>query len=187
ALPISFIEDPIWNKFRAQFLANWINEDIEAFREIAGKNAYCAVDYLDADEGSMIKRNGNPEEFLANINSANIIQINWSWYFPDDKPNQKAYDRVHSINKKYNKNWTIAEHMTFNGSDFNHFSKERLNEILLNTLAQGNKFGWEFVSIENSTQGSFSMYNDDWSPKKPMSVVDDNWDNWLKLIYKDYK
>ncbi len=186
-IPSSFIEDPIWNKFRAQFLAEWINADAEAFREIAGKNAYIAVDYLDADEHSMIKRNGNPEEFLANINGANIIQINWTWYFPEDKPNQKAYDRVHAANKKFNKNWAIAEHMTFNGSDFNHFSESRLNDILNNTLKQGNKFGWEFVSIENSTKGTFSMYNDDWSPKKPMGVVDHNWQSWLNKIYKDYK
>ena len=186
-IPKSFIEDPIWNKFRAQFLAKWINEDAQAFREVAGKDAYIAVDYLDADEESMIKRNGNPEEFLANINAANIIQINWTWYFPEDKPNQKAYDRVHYANKKYNKNWSIAEHMTFNGSDFNHFSTERLNEILLNTLNQGNKFGWEFVSIENSTKGSFSMYNDDWSPKKPMAAVDDHWNTWLEKIYTTYK
>lgn len=186
-IPKSFIEDPIWNKFRAQFLANWINEDASAFREIAGKDAYIAVDYLDADEASMVKRNGNPEEFLANINAANIIQINWSWYFPEDKPNQKAYDRVHQANRKFNKNWAIAEHMTFNGSDFTKFSETRLNEILTNTLKQGNRFGWEFVSIDNNTEGSFSMYNDDWSPKKVMAVVDNNWKSWLNKIYQQYQ
>jgi len=183
----SFIKDEVWNKFRAQFLAKWINEDAAAFREIAGQNAYIAVDYLDADEDSMIKRNGNPEEFLANISAANIIQINWSWYFPTDQPNQKAYYRVNNANTKYNRNWAIAEHMTFNGSDFNKFSEQRLKDILMNTLNQGNKFGWEFVSIENNSSGSFSMYNDDWSPKKVMAIVDNNWQSWQKLVYEKYK
>lgn len=186
-IPDSFIKDPIWNKFRAIFLANWVDGDAEAFREIAGSNAYIAVDYLDADESSMLSRNGNSLEFLTQLKSANIIQVNWSWYFPDNNPNQKAYDRVNKINKEYKKNWAIAEHMTFNGSDFNKFSEDELKEILMNTLNQGNKFGWDFVSIENNSQGSFSMYNNDWSPKKPMKIVDENWESWLKLIYSKYK
>lgn len=181
-IPQSFIDNAYWNKFRAQFLAEWVNGDAAAFREIAGVDAYIAVDYLDADEDTMAKRCGNPEEFLAHLDAPNIIQVNWSWFFPTNSPNQKAYDRVHHANDMYNRDWAITEHMTFNGSDFNHYSDEELRQILLNALHQGTRFGWEFVSIDNATNGSFSLYNDDWSPKRVMGIVDLHWDDWLARI-----
>lgn len=53
--------------FRAQFLAKWINEDAAAYREIAGDDAYIAVDYLDAAESTMMRRNGNTIEFLSSF------------------------------------------------------------------------------------------------------------------------
>lgn len=181
-IPDSFVQNPTWNKFRAQFLAKWINDDAAAYKEIAGQNAYIAVDYLDADESIQYLRVGEPLEFLRNITEANIIQVNWSWYFPDNKPNQKAYDRVNQINKEMGRNWAITEHMTFNGSDFVNYSDEELKTILENTLEQGTRFGWEFVDVGNSTKSNFSHYNDDWTPKRVMSIVDNNWDYWMKRV-----
>jgi len=52
----------------------------------------------------------------------------------------------------------------------------------MNTLQQGTRFGWEFVNVGNSTSSNFSLYHDDWSPKRVMSVVDDNWDYWMEQV-----
>ena len=179
-IPDEFINNAIWNKFRAQFLAKWVNGDAAAYREVAGDNAYVAVDYLDAAETQQVNRDGNPIEFLSNLTAPNIIQINWTWYFPENKVNQKAYDRVwQAINSK-NRSWAVSEHMTFNGSDFSGYDDTTLKLILENTLEQGTRFGWEFVNITNSTSDNFSLYNNDWTPKKVIKIVDDNWANWLK-------
>lgn len=180
----SFVENAIWNKFRAQFLAKWVNEDAEAYREIAGKDAYVAVDFLDANEKTTIRRNGNPIEFLTHLRSANIIQINWSWYLPFRIPNQKAYDRVHKVMNQEKRDWAIAEHMTFNGSDFVNYDEETLQLVLMNTLKQGTRFGWEFVNVTNNSNDNFSLYNDDWSPKRVINAVDGNWDYWMELVKK---
>lgn len=181
-IPQKFINNEYWNRFRAESLANWVNGDAAAFRDIAGKDAYIAVDYLDASEESMRNRDGNPEIFLDHLTSPNIIQVNWTWYFPKDKPNQKAYDRVYAAMKEMNRDWAVAEHMTFNGSDFTRYSDSHLKTILLNTLAQGTHFGWEFVSVSNSSKGNFALYEDDWSPKRVIGVVDNHWGEWLKTI-----
>ncbi len=175
----SFITNKTWNKFRAQFLAKWINDDAAAYREIAGEDAYIAVDYLDAGETEQIRRDGNPVEFLTHLTAANIIQINWSWYFPENKVNQKAYDRVWEVINTTGRDWAVSEHMTFNGSDFTRYSNSTLNKILLNTLTQGTRFGWEFVNLGNSTKDNFAIYKDDWSPKRVIKYVDDHWGYWL--------
>lgn len=181
-VPEEFIKNEIWNKFRAQFLAKWINEDAAAYREVAGKDAYVAVDYLDAQEEVQYLRMGDPIEFLSNLTCANIIQVNWSWYFPDNAPNQKAYDRVKSVMNEKNRDWAVSEHMTFNGNDFTRYNTLELESILENTLMQGTRFGWEFVSVTPDTQNSFSLYNDDWSAKRVMSMVDDHWGYWLYRV-----
>src|SRR5690606_4605315 len=155
-IPRKFIENTYWNTFRAQFLAEWVNEDAAVFREVAGAEAYIAVDYLDAEESTMVRRLGNPDEFLAHLQAPNIIQVNWTWYFPENHPNEKAYDRVRRANELYGRNWAVTEHMTFNGSDFNHFTDNELRNILKNTLQHGTRFGWEFVSVNNGTEASFS-------------------------------
>lgn len=177
-------KNEVWNKFRAQFLAKWVNEDAAAYREIAGENAYVAVDYLDAGEEVQYLRMGNPIEFLNNLTCANIIQVNWSWYFPNNAPNQKAYDRVNKVLSEKHRDWAITEHMTFNGSDFVNYNSIELENILENTLVQGTRFGWEFVSVTASTQEAFSMYNNDWSPKRVISMVDDHWGYWLYRVEK---
>lgn len=180
-IPDSFIRNKTWNKFRAQFLAKWVNEDAAAYREIAGNNAYVAVDFLDADESTTIKRNGNPKEFLSALTAPNIIQVNWHWYFPENEPNQKAYDRVREIMKEKKRDWAVSEHMTFNGSDYVRYTDAELKQILFNTLKQGTRFGWEFVNVGNS-KSSFSVYNENWTPKRVIKTVDDNWDYWLRQI-----
>jgi hypothetical protein len=178
----SFVANTIWNKFRAQFLAKWVNEDAAAYREVAGDDAYVAVDFLDAEESTTIKRNGDPIEFLSHLTSANIIQVNWSWYYPTNSPNQKAYDRVNKVKTELNRDWAITEHMTFNGSDFESYNETTLQMILMNTLNQGTRFGWEFVNVANSTNDPFSVYNDNWSPKRVMNVVDSKWDYWMEQV-----
>ncbi len=181
-IPEKFIKNETWNKFRAQFLAKWINEDAAAYREVAGQNAYVAVDYLDAQENVQYLRMGDPIEFLSRLTCANIIQVNWSWYFPDNAPNQKAYDRVHSEMTDKHRDWAVSEHMTFNGSDFNGYNSMELERILENTLKQGTRFGWDFVSVMPGSKNSFSLYNDDWSAKRVMSMVDDHWGYWLYRV-----
>lgn len=183
-MPQSFVEDPTWNRFRAQFLGKWVSEDAAAYRSVAGADAYVAVDYLDAAENTMMRRNGVPVEFLSSLEDVNIIQVNWSWYFPTNSPNQKAYDRVNLVKDSLDRDWAVTEHMTFNGSDFVRYDEETLRQILENTLRQGTRFGWEFVNVANSSKGNFSMYNDDWSPKRVMRVVDDYWEEWMEQVKK---
>jgi len=95
-------------------LAKWINDDAAAYREVAGANAYIAVDYLDAGVAEQISRDGNPVEFLTHLSSVNIIQINWTWYFLTNSVNQKAYDRVWKVIKNTGRDWTVSEHMIVN-------------------------------------------------------------------------
>lgn len=64
-----------------------------------------AVDYLDANEKEQYLRMGDPVEFLTHLTAPNIIQVNWSWYFPDNKPNQKAYDRVWQVKEAAERDW----------------------------------------------------------------------------------
>jgi hypothetical protein len=175
----SFITNITWNKFRVQFLAKWINDDAAAYREIAGEDAYIQVDYLDAGETEQVRRDGNPIEFLTHLTAANIIQINWTWYFPTNTVNQKAYDRVWEVIDNTGRDWAVSEHMTFNGSDFMKYASSTLNKILLNTFTQGTRFGWEFVNVGNSTNDSFALYKDDWSAKRVINSVDEHWGYWL--------
>ena len=151
-------------------------------RSVAGENAYIAVDYLDATEDSMQARDGNPEEFLRCLTSPDIIQVNWHFHHGNKEPNQKAYDRVWKIMKETGRDWAVSEHMTFNGSDYTSFSDEVLDEILMNTLRQGTRFGWDFVTTLNNTSDNFCLYNDDWTPKRVISRVDDRWDWWLEKV-----
>ena len=182
-IPASFVKNPTWNKFRAQFLAKWVNEDAAAYRSIAGEKAYVAVDYLDANENVQYLRMGDPIEFLTHLTEANIIQVNWSWYFPNNTPNQKAYNRVWKVLNEHSRDWVVSEHMTFNGSDFVNYTELQLNRILENTLKQGTRFGWEFVNVSNNSRDNFSLYEDDWAPKKVIKSVDNRWEYWLERIH----
>ena len=178
-VPREFIKHPVWNRFKAESLAAWINGDASVFREVSGPDALIAVDYLETNGREMPNRNGDSRIFLEHLTCANIIQVNWHWNLRTRSPNQVAYDIVRATMKKTGRDWAVTEHMTFNGSDY---SPEEAPAMLRNTLAQGTRFGWEFVTISPSSGENFAMYNDDWSPKPLIAVVDNQWDMWRKEI-----
>ncbi len=95
-VPGEFRSDPIWLRFRAESLADWVNGDAAAFRDVAGKDAYVAVDYLETGNATMPRRNGDSVRFLEALTCADIIQVNWHWRTDLKGPNECAYrtDRV---------------------------------------------------------------------------------------------
>ena len=192
----AFCEDPHWNCFRAQALAAWINADAKALRAGAkGENLWIAVDYLDAEEHTAIRRCGNPIEYLRNVTEVDIIQVNWSWCNIRREPNSRAYKVVHQVMKDTKRDWAISEHMTINGADY---SVNDMEGLLKNTLLNGTCFGWEFVDIAadrddpdlppnavlpgNFKPAHFAVYDENWNPKPPMAVVENSWQEWLSLI-----
>ena len=92
-----FIYDPVWNRFRAEWLAGWVSGDAQAFRKAAGAESWVACDYLDADEHTMLARCGDPIVFLRGLGAIDIIQVNWHWHYADRAPNLKAYHRVRQV------------------------------------------------------------------------------------------
>ncbi|MCP4640061.1 MAG: hypothetical protein GY851_06500 [bacterium] len=174
-VPDAFQTHPAWNRFRAEALADWVNGDADAFRSVAGDGAWIAMDYLETGGAEMPNRNGDSRIFLEKLRDIAIVQVNWHWHLSTRQPNQVAYDNV----RRLKRNWAISEHMTFNGSDY---SPEEAPAMLRNTLRQGTRFGWEFVSVGAGSGSAFTVYNDDWSPKPLIAVVDDNWAAWQEEI-----
>ena len=190
-MPDDFVKNGTWNKFRAQFLAKWVNEDAQVFKkvykEITGKEGYVAADFLCASYGVQYLRDGNPQEFLNNLTVPDIIQVNWHWSLTDNAPNNRAYEYVRNamaVNGRTD--WVIAEHMTFNGNSFSGMS---YSKILSNTLEQGTRFGWEFTNVTpTSTGDTFSLYNLNeetgvWTARFPLSLLEQNWELWLEKIW----
>lgn len=191
----SFLTDETWNRFRAEWLADWINGDAQAFRSIAGQDAWISTDYLDAVESTMTKRCGDPITFLRHLTEPNIIQINWTWHYEERKPNLKAYRRVRQVMKETGRDWAVTEHMTINGTDYH---PEEMVALLRNTIANSTHFGWEFVDIVADRDDPkipagtvvpgafrpihFSVYGPDWQPKPAMAVVDERWGQWMDEI-----
>jgi hypothetical protein len=175
-IPAAFRRHPLWLEFRAQALADWINQDAAAFRRAAGADALIAVDYLETCGSEMPLRNGNSLAFLRALTCANVIQVNWHWNLRERGPNVGAYDNVRRVMQETGRPWAISEHMTLNGNDF---KPEEVPSVLRNALAQGTGFGWEFVNPSPSTRSKFCLYNDDWSPKPVISEVDQEWPKWL--------
>ena len=178
-IPDSFRRDPVWLRFRAENLADWINKDAQAYRSVAGKDAYIAVDYLETCNADMANRNGNSIRFLTALTCADIIQVNWSWHLGRREPNSCAYANVRKVMEETGRPWTVSEHMTLNGSDFRPKEVER---ILTNALDSGTGFGFEFVNLSNSSGNRFSLYNSDWSPKPLIAEVDEKWSQWQQVI-----
>jgi hypothetical protein len=174
----SFLSDFLWQYYRAEYLAEWINGDAQAYRDVAGKDAWIAVDYLETCGPDMINRHGSTKIFLDNLTSPNIIQVNWHWNANKHAPNQCAYDNVRKAMREHNRDWAITEHMTINGTDY---SVEDMPNLLRNTIKQSTNFGWEFVDV-GASKAPFSLYNEDWSPKPTMKIVDDNWEQWMAEI-----
>jgi|GEM_PF-491055 len=183
-MPSSFVKNETWNRFRAEALAACLREDAEAYRSVAGEKAYVAVDYLDADEGVQIYRTGDPLTFLTNLDFANIIQVNWHWNLGTMSPNTKAYDRVYAAMEKNGCDWVISEHMTFNGDCYTNYSTANVDKVLENTISKGTRFGWEFTNTNPSSTDTFSLYDNDFNPKYPMSEIDKYWGYWLHRVRK---
>ncbi|MEX0322629.1 MAG: hypothetical protein AB3N63_10755 [Puniceicoccaceae bacterium] len=196
AIP-EFLHSTAWNCFRANALAEWVNEDARALRAGAydGGHLWIASDYLDAEEKTMPQRCGDPVELLRNMSETDIVQINWSWCNVNRRPNKKAYERVRQVMKETGRDWVITEHMTINGSDY---YENEMVELLENTLQNSTRFGWEFVDIaadrdDPSTKPNqvipgdfkpqhFSVYDANWNPKPPMQVVESTWDEWMEKV-----
>lgn len=178
-VPGKFRTDPVWLRFRADSLADWVNGDAAAFRDVAGQDAYIAVDYLETCNATMPRRNGDSIRFLEALTCADIIQVNWHWRTDTKGPNECAYANVWDVKKRLGRAWAISEHMTLNGSDY---VPEQVPAMLRSTLAKGTGFGWDFVNVAAATGAKFALYNDDWSPKPLMAEVDDHWPEWQKEI-----
>lgn len=198
SLPASetFCKSVAWNRFRAQALADWINQDSQALKAGSGNaGLWIASDYLDAEEHTMPQRCGDPLELLRNMTEVDIIQVNWTWCNIARQPNQKAYDRVRKIMAEQERDWVITEHMTINGSDY--FESDMLG-LIENTLNNGTLFGWEFVDIAADRDSAatkpndvllgdfkpqhFAVYDADWNPKPAMAVFEDNWAYWMAKV-----
>jgi len=178
-IPDSFRLHPVWQRFRAESLASWVNQDIAAFRSVVGPDALIAVDYLETGGRDMAKRNGDSVRFLTALEGVNIIQVNWHWHLGSRSPNQIAYDTVYQVMKATGRPWAVTEHMTINGSDYR---PTEVAPMLRNALAQGTGYGFEFVNVAPSSKDTFALYNDDWSPKPLIAEVDDRWAEWLREI-----
>ena len=194
-VPQEFVHDPVWNRFRAEWLAGWVCGDAKAFRDVAGDDFWVACEYLDADEPTMIYRCGDPVVFLKGLGSIDIIQVNWHWHNFNRAPNLKAYQRVRVVMEMTGRDWVVTEHMTINGTDYH---ENEMHELLVNTLRNGTQFGWEFVDIAADLDdpavragevvpgdfkpAHFSVYDKDWNPKPAMAVVDNNWDYWMDMV-----
>lgn len=176
----SFLEDPLWLRFRAESLADWVNQDAQVYRDVAGDQAYIAVDYLETDGDEMPQRNGDSRLFLRNLTAADIIQVNWHWNLATKSTNLAAYQNVKEIAEQTGRDWVVTEHMTMNPVDFR--DPDKVPAILESTLEHGSLFGWEFVNVKPSTEDPFAMYFDDWSPKPVMAAVDERWGHWQKVI-----
>ncbi|HSV72305.1 MAG TPA: beta-galactosidase [Chthonomonadales bacterium] len=177
--PDSFVRDATWNRFRAEALAEWVNGDAAAFRSVAGRDAYIAVDYLETAGPEMVFRNGDSLVFLENLTSATVIQVNWHWHLGTRSPNELAYRNLREVMARTRRRWAISEHMTLNGSDF---QPQEVPALLRATLERGSLLGWEFVSVGPNTADPFSLYRDDWSPKPLIAEVDDRWDSWMQEV-----
>lgn len=178
-VPESFRRDPTWLRFRAESLAAWVSGDAAAFREVAGPDAYVAVDYLETSGPEMARRNGDSVRFLSALEGVDIVQVNWHWHLGSRAPHRAAYAKVRQAMAASGRDWAISEHMTFNGSDYR---PDEATAMLRNALASGTGYGWEFVNVSAASGDPFSLYQDDWSPKPLIAVVDEHWAEWRREI-----
>lgn len=178
--------DSNWNLFRARSLANWINGDVAAIREVAGQNSLVSVDYLEVGypqvNGPEVMRNimGNSREFLNSLTSPNIIRVNWHWLYCisggstawTGVPCDLGYDNITDLARQ--RNWAVTEHMTING-DFNASclnGTSNTSDMLQHTINKGNTLGWTIVNTRPNSHDPFAVYNSDWSPKCAIAGID---------------
>lgn len=177
-VPRAFLDDPIFNRFKADSLADWVNGDAAAYRDVAGRDAYIAVDYLETCGPDMRNRNGESRTFLRKLTGADIVQVNWHWVVRTRSPNECAYRNVWEVRREMNRDWAVAEHMTLNGSDY---AADHVPDMLRNTIRNGTRFGWEFTNVRDDGH-MFSMYQPGWVPKPTMRVVEEQWDQWMAEV-----
>lgn len=160
-----------WNSWRAAALANWVNGEIQTIRNVVGEEALVATDALIVT--NMQQRMGDYNKVMNQI-YPNVFQCNWHW------ANRAAYNTAYDtcVPIARTKNQAISEHMTLNGSDF---VAADVDAILRHTLTKGNKFGWEFVNMRPATADPFSLYNNDWSAKALINVMDSNNTAYMNL------
>lgn len=160
-----------WIVWRTYNLANWINGDIQTIRNVVGEEALVAVDALIVPDAQ--HRLGDQSRLMNQINP-NVFQVNWHWY------NRAAYNTGYDLCVPIarTKNQAISEHMTLNNSDF---VSADVDAILRHTLTKGNKFGWDLVNMRPNTADSFSLYNDNWTAKPVINVLDSNTAAYMSL------
>lgn len=72
--------------------------------------------------------------------------------------------------------------MTFNGSDFNHYSDGELRQILLNTLMQEPDLGGNLFPSTPRRPVVSACITTIGPRKRVMTVVDQNWEDWLVTV-----
>jgi hypothetical protein len=167
----------LFNDFRAQGLAGWINGDIAAIRSVA-PDVYIAVDYNGRFDDPYDLRIGTHSVFLNALAGADIIQIAphvQSVWGPS------SWDDVIAVNSSAGKHWAISEHMTATGSWGQ--DDAYMTEILDDTLARGTRWGWEFVNVGNRhPTDDFQLYYQDWTSDTLDIIEGANWNSWLAKI-----
>lgn len=170
--------DQQWNEFRATSLAQWVSGDVMAVRELVPQ-ALIGVDYLETGDSSMVNRNGNSLIFLKNLGDIDVLHVNWHW--TSRGKFDLAYDNAWKLFP--DKQWAITEHMTVQGN-FDRYGFET-EKVLLHSLNKGTRFGWDIVNTRPSTQNSFAVYNDNWSPKATIAPLDNRNDDWMALALEE--
>jgi len=172
----------IWQAWRASVMAGWIEGDIQTIRNSVGEQALVAVDVLDVNDSdyrlaadSDRSLAGGPSRIFRTINP-NIYKVNWTWLLGTCESWDRGYNLCVPIAAANNR--AISEHMTLNNADF---SPEDVDPILKNTLAKGNRFGWWLCAWANVGNNVGYLYNNDWSPKPVIKVLDDHRDDYLRL------
>ncbi|MCA9375403.1 hypothetical protein KC622_03670, partial [Candidatus Dojkabacteria bacterium] len=167
-------DDAQWNLFRATELADWIDGDAQAIKSVV-PDALISVDYLEDGPDTIPERHGNAARFLEKLDEADIIDVVWHYGYGCPDRCDFVYDRVEQY--AADKNWAISEHMTVNGDLVN----KDITDLLNHTIEKGNTFGWNFVNAAPSTANSFTVYNDDFSPKGNMGFIDTDFKNIWQL------
>ncbi len=170
------IGNPVFNRFRAWGLAEWVNGDIEAIKSVA-PDVYIAVDYNGRFDDPDLVRIGDHMTFLRTLRGVDVIQIaphTWHW-------GTSSWDDVNLANREEHKGWAISEHMTVTGVSPD--DDKEMTAILQNTLERGTRWGWEFVNAGNGrvTDG-FQLYDGDWSSPITDVVEGLRWNEWLDRI-----
>ncbi len=167
-----------WRDFKARELAKWVDGDIKAIKDIFPYSLVATDFAKDDQESRSYGMQGNPALFLENLNSVDIIQINWHYgYSCGDAPCEFAYDLVRPLLPT--KKWGLMEHMTINPD----FVVMNVEHLLNRSIERGNKVGWGVINASPKTSDTFATYNDDFSPKGNLAILDNNFiSRWKPIV-----